>query len=155
MLTFRRQCAVTSGHFARCSCFRASQTTQGKSSVHQNIRATLPQLSSKTARNADLIDSCQVRGRERTVQPQRDVDHRKQLETMLQLEYHQFNGFIGKVLEMLQYVQILTAFFRGSKSNTRKFDPIASSDPRFDIRNGLFARFGPLDSSVSFLLGQL
>ena len=67
-------------------------------------------MSPNTARNADLIDSCQVRGRERTVQPQRDVDHHKQLEMMLQLEYHHFNGFIGKVLEMLQYVQVLTIF---------------------------------------------
>ena len=98
-------------------------------------------MSSKTARNADLIDSCQVRGRERTVQPQRDVDHRKQLETMLQLEYHQFNGFIGKVLEMLQYVQILTVFSEDQSqthaSSTRSLPQILVLTSEMDFSRDL------------------
>ena len=74
---------------------------------------------------------------------------------MLQLEYHHFNGFIGKVLEMLQYVQILTFFpldqSQTHASSTRSLPQILVLTSEMDFSRD----YGPLDSSVSFLLGQL
>ena len=48
-----------------------------------------------------------------------------------------------------------SCFFEGSEWIWLRFDLIECSNPWFDIRNRIFARFGPLDSSVSFLIGQL
>ena len=60
-----------------------------------------------------------------------------------------------ETLENYWFDQFLIEFFRGSKWEWCQFDPIACSNPRFDIRNQIFVRFGPLDSSVSFLIWQL
>ena len=85
-------------------------------------------MSSKATGNVAMLDSYQLRGRGRTLQPHGNIDHRGQLETMLQLEYILYNGIIGNVLEIHQYAQIYHVFSKdqnvSDSGSTRLLAPI-------------------------------